>query len=76
MKRIISIVLTLTLVLGLSGIVSAQNPGTDVSAGRAWSSYSIHGNNAEDKGEFYKTVSVYANILESPIELMFYGVVN
>ena len=52
MKRIISIVLTLTLVLGLSGIVSAQNPGTDVSAGKGWSSYSIHGNNAEDKGEW------------------------
>ncbi|MBP5772986.1 MAG: hypothetical protein J6W35_02840 [Eubacterium sp.] len=56
MKRIISIVLTLTLVLGMSGIIMAQTPGTDVSAGRGWGSYSIHGNNAEDKGEWEKSL--------------------
>ena len=52
MKKIIAIVLSLTLVLGLSGIITAQNQGTDVSAGKGWSSYSIHGNNAEDKAEW------------------------
>lgn len=52
MKKIIAIVLSLTLVLGLSGIITAQNQGTDVSAGKGWGSYSIHGNNAEDKAEW------------------------
>ncbi len=72
MKKIIAIVLTLTLVMGLSGVVMAQNPGTDVSAGKGWGSYSIHGNNAEDKGEWEKSLQT-ANppqkwVIDSSIE--------
>ena len=55
-KKILATVLAVTLVMGLSGIVSAQTNGQDVSAGKSWTSYSVHGNNAEDKGEWEKAL--------------------
>lgn len=51
-KKILATVLALSLVIGTVSIVSAQAVGYDASAGKAWTSYSIHGNNAEDKGEW------------------------
>ena len=51
-KKLLATILTATLIVGTIGIVSAQTVGQDVSAGKAWTSYSIHGNNAEDKGEW------------------------
>ncbi len=51
-KKLLATILTATLVFGLVGVVGAQTKGQDVSAGRNWTSYSIHGNNAEDKGEW------------------------
>ena len=55
-KKLLATVLSCTLILGLTGIVSAQKMGTDVSAGKAWTSYSVHGNNAEDKGDWEKAL--------------------
>ena len=51
-KKLLATILSATLILGLVGIVGAQTQGTDVSAGKSWSSYSVHGNNAEDKGKW------------------------
>ncbi len=51
-KKLLATILTATLIVGTVGIVGAQTDGQDVSAGKAWTSYSIHGNNAEDKGEW------------------------
>ena len=51
-KKLLATILTATLIVGTVGIIGAQTNGQDVSAGRGWSSYSIHGNNAEDKGEW------------------------
>ncbi len=51
-KKLLATILSVTLVVGMTGIVCAQKSGTDVSAGKGWSSYSVHGNNAEDKGEW------------------------
>ena len=51
-KKLLATILTATLILSTVGIIGAQTNGQDVSAGKAWTSYSIHGNNAEDKGEW------------------------
>ncbi len=55
-KKLLATILTATLIVGTVGVVSAQTQGTDVSAGKAWASYSVHGNNAEDKGEWEKAL--------------------
>ncbi len=55
-KKLLATILTGTLILGLVGIVGAQTVGQDVSAGKAWTSYSVHGNNAEDKGDWEKAL--------------------
>ena len=47
-KKLLATILTATLIVGTVGIVGAQTVGQDVSAGKAWTSYSIHGNNAEN----------------------------
>ena len=51
-KKVLASALSLTLVVGLAGFVGAAAKGTDVVTGTTWSSFSIHGNNAEDKGEW------------------------
>ena len=56
-KKLLATILTATLIIGTVGIVSAQTTGQDVSAGKGWSSYSIHGNNAEDKGDWEKELN-------------------
>ena len=45
-KKLLATILTATLILSTVGIIGAQTKGQDVSAGKAWTSYSIHGNNA------------------------------
>ena len=51
-KKLLATILTATLVFGTVGVVSAQTMGQEVQKGKIWTSYSIHGNNAEDKGEW------------------------
>ncbi|MCR5430051.1 MAG: hypothetical protein K6E58_02345 [Eubacterium sp.] len=47
-KKLVATILTATLVIGLAGVVGAQNSGTDVSAGKAWTGFSIHGGDGGD----------------------------
>lgn len=49
-KKLLAAILTGTLVIGSVGVIGAQTNGQDVSAGRKWTSYSIH--TREDKGEW------------------------
>lgn len=50
-KKFTAMTLSLTLVAGMAGIATAAvKTGTDVSAGKSWTSYSIH--TREDKGEW------------------------
>ena len=52
-KKLLATILSATLVVGLVGVVGAQTMGQDVtSTGKAWTSFSVHGNNAEDKAEW------------------------
>ena len=47
-KKLIATILTATLVIGLAGVVGAQAQGTDVSAGKTWTGFSIHGGDGGD----------------------------
>lgn len=50
-KKFTAVTLSLSLAAGMAGIVTAAvKTGTDVSAGKSWTSYSIH--TREDKGEW------------------------
>ena len=52
-KKFTAATLALTLAVGMTGVVSAAvAKGTDVSNGKSWSSFSVHGNNAEDGGKW------------------------
>ncbi len=51
-KKVLASALSLTLVVGLAGFVGAAAKGTDVVTGTKWESFSIHGNNAADKGKW------------------------
>lgn len=50
-KKLLATVLTATLVIGSIGVVSAQSNGQNVSAGRAWKSYSIFTHEDHINGE-------------------------
>ena len=56
-KKLLATILTATLIVGAVGIVGAQTVNQDVSAGKNWTSFSIHGNNAEDKGNWEKELN-------------------
>ena len=50
-KKILATMLSLTLIIGFVGVVEAQATGTDVSAGKGWKSFSIHGADGGDNSE-------------------------
>lgn len=55
-KKIMATALSITMIAGCAfGVTGAVKDGTDVvSTGKAWTSFSVHGNNAEDKGAWEK----------------------
>lgn len=53
-KKIMATALSVTMIAGMAfGVTGAVKNGTDVVAtGKDWTSFSVHGNNAEDKGDW------------------------
>ncbi len=46
----ISVIISIMLVIGSISVLGSQTEGADVSSGVSWTSFSVHGNNAEDNG--------------------------